>query len=1282
MMRPNGYESPKTPAAMSPPNRSVLLGRSPSPRAHMGQLSTPPRLPSITAQQPFDFDDPSHSHTTVFGFSPPRSQPPLLPSSSPITSHFFLPKAGAAVPILSPSLGAGEHGLQGPLLPGLEPSSPRFTDSPYVLAGEFPPRSRRNSAAVVSISLSSRSRSRTPHGRKATLPAEHSGSGTPSKAATPRVNPGEDWAPGAPGLDSMDGGDEDWRAPTGGIMLDADESADHFSLPDDDDDDDHGRSWTAESEVGVTDVLRPGAIFGEGLEFEGDIIKPATGRLDIAGSNDAGVPLRRDGSKIGVPRKQTSTSKRSYEVIRRLGSGSYAVVYLVREQGGRKREFALKCLSKHDLEEEQLETQLFEATIHLSLPIHPNIVTLHETLQTKNWLFLMLELCPGEDLFYWLERSRDASPPPAHSRLMGGQHLDNGMDIMSSSRLSSSTIPFSSSQLFSGFGNSYNSPNAFSPAAGFGSQFSGSPASLLFAHHNGMAQSIGSSHAATPPTPSLLSSFSANTLLTSRRLRLIASMFSQMCEAVAVCHDAGVSHRDIKPENFICCDSVELETVAEGDDKPDFGPQAKRKVVVKLTDFGLATTDEDSGDVECGSKPYMAYECRNNLGPSYRPAPADVWSLGIVLINMLFHRNPWKDPIEGDPNFDAYYDDPVGFLQTKFTGIGKEVATYIAEHVLCIEVEDRVSARELGQWIRNLPEMIGGRRAIHRLKMDRLESRSKAVATDKGLFVKSPIMAEPKQKSALASALASSALASSAPISVPRPPPTGPLPPPPVMPFNQPIPAAVPQSIAATIQEVPSLSSLPPHQELVEQPGPTPELEPDEIRSATTVDDNPTPTDMSTVVSPEPTEGGDEDADLGDLDNNDGSGANQKRRKRGVRKGKAAQAALAAAKEDPEDKTRRDALLAELVTASQDLARDLSKKKPFDPTRIEDFPPLGMDPREAAAGRKSKWKDFLAASKGNPQLEALARRVAERDDGGWSAPAKLQQSKDKDVLSRPSINRQTATTTSSVVSANTATSSAANTATSSATSSSGGGPEDDDWRRRARERERRDKDKGMDSRPSTSSSRRGTTEDSSRHRQATIAAAALANGLDPMGSFGRPSHLRNHSVNRGGSPLAGPPRHPRLERDNADRNDGRWAPSTSSIPMPLGGRKDDKVKHVTHEVRDRTDRPWRETRPRGEFNPTKSAPAPMAESNWATSSFTPPASTAAFGGSNASTPTPTAAKPTFPSQSSATSLTTINGNATANGAAVSPEMPNKPKLKGQISTLSNMLSRLKTKGRD
>ena len=82
-------------------------------------------------------------------------------------------------------------------------------------------------------------------------------------------------------------------------------------------------------------------------------------------------------------------------------------------------------------------------------------------------------------------------------------------------------------------------------------------------------------------------------------------MFSQMCESVAVCHDCGIYHRDIKPENFICCHSTVLEPAVGGG--IDFGPQATQKVIVKITDFGLATTEKESWDVECGSRPYMAY---------------------------------------------------------------------------------------------------------------------------------------------------------------------------------------------------------------------------------------------------------------------------------------------------------------------------------------------------------------------------------------------------------------------------------------------------------------------------------------------------------------------------------------------------------------------------------------------------------------------------------------------------------------------------------------------------
>jgi serine/threonine protein kinase len=54
-----------------------------------------------------------------------------------------------------------------------------------------------------------------------------------------------------------------------------------------------------------------------------------------------------------------------------------------------------------------------------------------------------------------------------------------------------------------------------------------------------------------------------------------------MCEAVATCHDASVFHRDVKLEIFIVNDGWTLDQDGIGE----------RKVVIKLSDFSLATRD-------------------------------------------------------------------------------------------------------------------------------------------------------------------------------------------------------------------------------------------------------------------------------------------------------------------------------------------------------------------------------------------------------------------------------------------------------------------------------------------------------------------------------------------------------------------------------------------------------------------------------------------------------------------------------------------------------------------
>ncbi|QRW24143.1 Negative regulator of sexual conjugation and meiosis [Rhizoctonia solani] len=352
-----------------------------------------------------------------------------------------------------------------------------------------------------------------------------------------------------------------------------------------------------------------------------------------------------------------------YEIVRKLGSGSYATVFLAREilaepgpptdsdlpfewNGSDDthadpdmtirpssariygRSFAIKCLSRASLTSpESLAVQMLEATIHGSLPVHSNVVTLHAALESNSCLFLVLEYVRGPDLFYFLEQSRDTFPPSPLSE----EH-----------------------------------EHEFTPRA---------PSHVPEQNR-------------TPPTPSLLSALGPSLILSPTRLKLIASMFRQMCDAVAACHAHGVSHRDIKPENFIVTDA-EI-----GED---------RRVVVKLSDFGLAT-------VMMKALIWIVdlLQCRNNCAPTYKPRAADVWSLGIVLINMLYHVNPWSDTFESAcPSFTAFRLAPIEFFLSRFAGMTRTVATFLATRVFCIPDTNRIDAEGFGEWVKDLVSHFG-----------------------------------------------------------------------------------------------------------------------------------------------------------------------------------------------------------------------------------------------------------------------------------------------------------------------------------------------------------------------------------------------------------------------------------------------------------------------------------------------------------------------------------------------------------------------------------------------
>lgn len=93
--------------------------------------------------------------------------------------------------------------------------------------------------------------------------------------------------------------------------------------------------------------------------------------------------------------------------------------------------------------------------------------------------------------------------------------------------------------------------------------------------------------------------------------------FVQVCDAVHFLHSHDLIHRDIKPSNLL------LTTPSQ----------------VKLGDFDCCTSSNYRLKVLCGTSEYIAPEV---LGYKPYDEKADIWSLGILLFEMLHGYTPFK----------------------------------------------------------------------------------------------------------------------------------------------------------------------------------------------------------------------------------------------------------------------------------------------------------------------------------------------------------------------------------------------------------------------------------------------------------------------------------------------------------------------------------------------------------------------------------------------------------------------------------------------------------------
>ena len=121
--------------------------------------------------------------------------------------------------------------------------------------------------------------------------------------------------------------------------------------------------------------------------------------------------------------------------------------------------------------------------------------------------------------------------------------------------------------------------------------------------------------------------------------------FKQILNAITYLHSVGISHNDLKVENLLLTKKGQLKII-------DFGTSAVFK-----------TAWEDKVQFSrgpCGSERYVSPE-QFDKKHSYDPRLADVWSLGVIYLVMLYGNYCWDVAKDCDERYDEFLDTRAKF---------------------------------------------------------------------------------------------------------------------------------------------------------------------------------------------------------------------------------------------------------------------------------------------------------------------------------------------------------------------------------------------------------------------------------------------------------------------------------------------------------------------------------------------------------------------------------------------------------------------------------------------
>ena len=154
---------------------------------------------------------------------------------------------------------------------------------------------------------------------------------------------------------------------------------------------------------------------------------------------------------------------------------------------------------------------------------------------------------------------------------------------------------------------------------------------------------------------------------------------AQVLDVLAHAHRAGIVHRDVKPANVLVEDRDELS--------------------VRVLDFGLAQFDGADTLTAVGDVPgTLAYISPERLAGEDASPASDVWSVGVLLWEMLADRHPfWGMPLQEVARAIAAGAPPIA---TERRGLPRRLAAAV-DSALAPDPDDRPRASDLAASLRN-----------------------------------------------------------------------------------------------------------------------------------------------------------------------------------------------------------------------------------------------------------------------------------------------------------------------------------------------------------------------------------------------------------------------------------------------------------------------------------------------------------------------------------------------------------------------------------------------------